>query len=469
MEQTHATNKMGTLPIPRLLMTMAIPLMLSMLVQAFYNIVDSFFVARIADTAAILDMGDKAVNALTLAFPIQMLIIAFNVGTGVGVNASLSKYLGEKKRGQASQVAGNALFLAVFFYLFVLLFGLFGTPFYFSTQTNDPVIAELGVSYLRIICIFSIGHIGASTFEKLLQATGKTFYSMIVQMSGAILNIILDPIMIFGWFGCPAMGVAGAAAATVIGQFIAMLLGAFYHFRYNNDIDHGLQFCRPNLPIIKRIYQVGAPAIAMQALNSVMTYGLNIVLGSISANAVTAYGVYYKLQNFIFMPAYGLNNAVIPITAFNYGAKDASRIRDSIRYGLFYVLIIMACGILLLQMFAPSLVALYPLSASAQNLCTRALRIITLGYLFSGINIILQGIYQALGNGFYSLLISLFRLVIIVLPLAWALSGLANAAEIVWIVFPIAEVCALSVAAYMMTRIRKQKIQPLEAAPASTL
>ena len=198
MEQTHATNKMGTLPIPRLLMTMAIPLMLSMLVQAFYNIVDSFFVARIADTAAILDMGDKAVNALTLAFPIQMLIIAFNVGTGVGVNASLSKYLGEKKRGQASQVAGNALFLAVFFYLFVLLFGLFGTPFYFSTQTNDPVIAELGVSYLRIICIFSIGHIGASTFEKLLQATGKTFYSMIVQMSGAILNIILDPIMIFG-------------------------------------------------------------------------------------------------------------------------------------------------------------------------------------------------------------------------------------------------------------------------------
>ena len=466
MEQTRTGNKMGTLPISRLLMVMALPLMLSMLVQAFYNIVDSFFVARIADTATILNMGDKAVNALTLAFPIQMLIIAFNVGTGVGINASLSKYLGEKQREKASLVAGNGLFLAVFFYLFVLLFGLFGTPFYFSTQTNDPVIAELGVSYLRIICIFSIGHIGASTFEKLLQATGKTFYSMIVQMSGAILNIILDPIMIFGWFGFPAMGVAGAALATVVGQFIAMLLGAFYHFRYNTDLDHGLSFCRPNAAIIGRIYQVGAPAIAMQALNSVMTYGLNIILGGISPNAVTAYGVYYKLQNFIFMPAYGLNNAVIPITAFNYGARDASRIRDSIRYGIFYVLSIMAFGILLLQLFAPSLVALYPLSASAQHLCVRALRIITLGYLFSGINIILQGIYQALGNGFYSLLISLFRLVIIVLPLSWALSGLANAAEIVWIVFPIAEICALSVALYMMTRIRSRKIRPLEAASA---
>lgn len=463
MEQTQNTNKMAVQPIRTLVLSMAVPMMFSMLVQAFYNIVDSFFVARIADTATILHMGDKAVNALTLAFPIQMLLVAINVGTGVGINASLSKYLGERKREEASQVAGNALFLAGVVYVFFLVFGLFGTHIYFSSQTHDPIIAEMGISYLRIICLVAIGGIGATTFEKLLQATGKTVHSMIVQMSGAILNIILDPIMIFGYFGFPAMGVAGAALATVIGQCAAMALGALFHFRCNTDLNHGLRYFRPHAAIIRRIYQVGAPAIVMQALNSVMTYGLNIILGGISTTAVTAYGVYFKLQNFIFMPSYGLNNAVISITAFNYGAKSKSRVQETIRYGLLYVLIIMAAGTLLLQLFAPAIVSIYPLSSAAQQLCVRALRIITIGYLFAGCNVILQGVYQALGRGSYSLLISLFRLVIIVLPLAWALSGLKQAAFFVWIVFPIAELCAFCIAMGLMKRIQRQKIQPLEA------
>lgn len=462
MQQVQAPNKMAVQPIQKLVLSMALPMMLSMLVQAFYNIVDSFFVARIADTATILNMGDKAVQALTLSFPIQMLLIAINVGTGVGINASLSKHLGEKDRESASQVAGNALFLAGVVYCFFLLFGLFGIRVYFSTQTTNPIVAEMGSSYLRIICLAAIGGIGATTFEKLLQATGRTVHSMIVQMSGAILNIILDPIMIFGYFGFPAMGVAGAAMATVIGQCAAMVLGALFHFRCNSDLNHGLRYFLPRLPIIRRIYQVGVPAIVMQALNSVMTYGLNIILGGISAATVTAYGMYYKLQNFIFMPSYGLNNAVISIAAFNYGAKSKSRVQESIRYGLLYVFIIMATGILLLQLFAPSIVSIYALSASTQQLCIRALRIITIGYLFAGCNIILQGVYQALGNGFYSLLISLFRLVIVVLPLAWILSGLENAASFVWIVFPVAELCAFCVALWLMQRIQRQKIRPLD-------
>ena len=462
MEQsTPIPNKMGTVPIPRLLLSMGAPMMLSMLVQALYNVVDSLFVSYIPDTELIVNAGDKAVNALTLAFPVQMFVMALCVSTGVGVNAALSRSLGRKDFQQASRIAGNAMFLSVCYYLAVLLFGLLAAKPYLLSQTSDPVVAEFGVSYLQIVTICSFGTIGYMCFEKLLQATGQTTAAMLGQLTGSLTNLILDPIFIFGYLGLPAMGTTGAAIATVIGQCASLTVAALLHFRKNKEISNRLSMLRPSAAVIRQIYTVGGPAIVMQALTSFMTYGMNLILGTISATAVTAYGIYYKLQNFIFMPAFGLDNASVPIIAYNYGAGERQRIREAIRYGLLAVSAVMVCGILLPQCFARQIVGCFALSGEAAGLCVTALRIITCGFLFAGANIILQGVCQALGNGFYSLLISLLRMILVVLPLARALSRLPEAATLVWLAFPIAEAAACLAAAGLIIRIFRKRMAGL--------
>ncbi len=458
---SEGENKMGTMPVPRLLLTMAVPMMLSMIVQALYNVVDSLFVSYIPDTAQVLQAGDRAVNALTLAFPIQMLMIALGVGTGVGVNASLSKSLGRGDPEQAGRIAGNAMAVSLCYYGAALLFGLLGARAYLESQTADPVVLEFAFSYLSIVTVCSAGTIGYMCFEKLLQATGKTTAAMAGQLVGSVTNLILDPILIFGLLGAPAMGVTGAAVATVIGQWAAFGVVVFLHFRYNREIPFRPSLLRPRRAVIAEIYRVGGPALLMQSLTSVMTYGMNLILSGVSDTAVIAYGVYFKLQNFIFMPVYGLNNASIPIISFNYGAKQEKRIRQAIRWGLVVASVIMGTGLLLLQCWAGPIVRCFSLSDQAVALCVTALRIITVGFFFAGANITLQGACQALGSGLSSLLISLLRMILVVLPLAWCFSRLAGADTLVWLAFPISEGVGCCAAAALTLRLCRRRLAEL--------
>ena len=458
MSEKQITNKMGVQPVGSLILKMGIPMILSMMLQAFYNIVDSYFVSSMSG------VGDAAVNALTLAFPVQALMVALGIGTGVGVNSLLSKYLGMGDREKASRIAGNALFLGICTYIVFLLFGLFLVDIYISSQTADPVIRELGCSYLKICNVLSFGSIVYMIYEKLLQGTGKTVLSTIAQVSGAITNIILDPIMIFGMFGFPAMGIAGAAYATVIGQVVSLILGMIFHHTKNKEIVTKAEYFRPNKEIISSIYRVGIPAIIMQALMSVMTYCINIIFVRISGSVVTAYGIYFKIQQFVFFAAFGLNNAIIPIVAFNYGMRDKSRISRAIRCGLLYNAAIMLAGAILLQLFGRQVIGIFDISAEVKELSIRAMRIITLGYVFVGANVIFQGVFQALGEGFKSLLISAIRLIIVVIPLSYFLTTLPNAQNIVWIAFPVAEVCGLFVSLIFMSKVAKNKLAHLEEA-----
>lgn len=451
-------NKMAEMPVKTLLLNMGAPMMLSMLGQALYNVVDTFFVSHIPDTAQIADMGDKAINALTLAFPIQMLIVALGVGTGVGINAMVAWNLGRGDREQASRTAGNAIFAALCYSAFMLLFGLSASGVFIHSQTADATIAEMGTTYLRIITIFSLGALGYMCLEKVVMGTGNTTITMICQLAGVIANIFLDPIMIYGLLGCPAMGVAGAAWATVIGQFVSLFAIVAFYFKKELGFDTSLRYLRPERRTLGGIYAVGLPAIVMQVLTPIMSYVLNLILGAISVSAVTAYGVYYKLQNFIFMPGYGLNNAAIPIIAYNYGAKNKRRVAQTVRYALFYVSGIMLIGILLLQLFARQIVGAFSVSEESHQLCVLALRIITCGFFFAGANIILQGVCQALGRGVYSLLISLLRFLVLALPLAWVLSHTADAASLVWLALPLAEAGACAAAVLLTRRLYRQVI-----------
>ena len=461
-ENSVRMNKMGTSKISRLLLAMGLPMIVSMALQAVYNIVDSYFVSCMKDTAEIAGMGDYGVNALTLAFPVQMLMVAIGVGTGVGINALLSKSLGEGNREKAGRIAGNSVFIGLCMYVVFLLFGFFGVDAYINSQTNDPVIIQMGTSYLRICCVYSLGVSMYMTYEKLLQATGKTAQSTIAQIVGALVNIVLDPIMIFGWCGLPEMGIEGAAYATVIGQTVSFILDAVFHYVYNkSEFDTSLKLIRPKARIIKEIYQVGIPAILMQALMSFMTYGVNIIFINVSPAAVTAYGVYYKIQQFVFFAAFGMNNAMIPVIGFNYGMGDRKRVNDGIKYGMAYTLIIMLIGAVGLQIFAEPLVGIFAVSAETQALCVKAIRIVTLGYLFVGANIAFQGIFQALGNGVRSLIISLIRLIIVALPLAWVFTLFDGAENLIWIAFPIAEAAALVVALIFMKQINSSKIRKM--------
>lgn len=452
MEEKQITNKMGIEPVGSLILKMGIPMILSMMLQAFYNIVDSYFVSSMEG------VGDAAVNALTLAFPIQALMVALAIGTGVGVNSLLSKFLGMGDRKTASRIAGNAVFLSVCTYILFLIFGLFFVDAYISSQTSDPIIQEMGCSYLKICTVLSFGSVIYMIYEKLLQGTGKTVLSTIAQVSGAITNIILDPIMIFGMFGCPALGIAGAAYATVIGQVVSLVLGMIFHHTKNKEIETKAEYLVPDKEIITAIYRVGIPAIIMQALMSVMTYCINIIFVRVSGSVVTAYGIYFKIQQFVFFAAFGLNNAIIPIVAFNYGMRDRARISKAIRCGLLYNAIIMLAGAILLQVFGKQIIGIFDVSTEVKELSIQAVRIVTLGYILVGANVIFQGIFQALGEGIKSLVISAIRLIIVVLPLAYFFTILPNAQNIVWAAFPIAEACGLVVSILFMSRVSKNKL-----------
>lgn len=459
MNEKETMNRMGTMPVNKLMLSMGIPMILSMMLQALYNIVDSAFVSNIPET------GEAALNALTLAFPVQMLMVAIAIGTGVGTNALLAKSLGQGNQKKASRVAGNSIFLGAVIYILFLLFGIFGVGIYTSSQTANPQITEMTVSYLRICCIISPGILFFSMFEKLLQATGRSLYSTIAQVAGAITNIILDPIMIYGWLGLPAMGVKGAAYATVIGQIVSCLLGLLFHLKYNKEISNGLTYIRPSGRIIKQIYTIGFPAIIAQALMSIMTYGLNIILGSISEAAVTAYGLYYKIQQFILFAAFGLRDAITPIVSFNHGMGSKSRVNSGIRYGMIYTLGIMAIGLLALELFAKPLSSVFGLSGTTQDLCISAIRIVSLSFLFAGANVAFQGIFQALDSGLESLVISVCRQFLFVLPVAWGFSLLAKSNPdhmwLVWLAFLIAEGVSMAIACIFMKRINKRVISKL--------
>lgn len=462
MKEEVTMNKMGTQPVPKVMLNMGIPIVISMVLQACYNIVDSMFVARIKDYDGIVHAGEYALNALTLAFPVQMLMVAFGIGTGVGVNALLSKCLGQGDKEKVARVAGNGVTLGIIMSVVFFLFGIFGVDFYLQTQTSDPVILSMGRTYLRICTVISFGIVMFSIYEKLLQSTGKTVYSTIGQVAGAITNIVLDPILIFGWLGLPELGVAGAAYATVIGQIVSMLVDMMFHYKKNKEIANGWVYLKPDKNVIKEIYVIGLPAIIMQALMSFMTYGVNIIFGAVSVAAVTAYGIFYKIQQFVFFMGFGLRDAITPIVSFNYGMGNQKRVKQGIFYGLLYVSILMIAGTLILELFTDPFISAFGLTAETGELCILATRIIAVGFLFAGGNIALQGVFQALGCGISSLVVSLLRLLVVVLPLAWWFSTFENATFWIWFAFPIAEVVAILVAIALALRAYKKIIIPMK-------
>lgn len=462
MNKEVTANKMGTEAVPKVMLSMGIPIILSMVLQACYNIVDSMFVARIPDSGNITNMGEYAVNALTLAFPVQMLIVAFDIGTGVGVNALLAKSLGQRDEEKVARTAGNGVTLALIIYIVFLLFGLFGVKAYIGSQTNDEVVLGMGISYLSICSVALFGIVLFSIYEKLLQSTGKTIYSTIAQVSGAVVNIVLDPVMIFGYFGLPGMRICGAAYATVIGQVVSMLIAMYFHYRKNTEVKSGMQYLKPDKDIVKEIYVIGLPAIIMQALMSFMTYGVNLIFGTVSQAVVTAYGIFYKIQQFIFFAGFGLRDAITPIVSFNYGMGDKNRVKQGIVYGILYTEIIMLIGTIGLEVFASPLIGLFAMSEETEALCVLAARIIAAGFLFAGGNIAVQGVFQALGCGLNSLIVSLLRLCVVVLPLAWLFTKLENATYMIWWAFPIAELVALAVAATLMVQANNKMIKPMK-------
>ncbi len=459
MEQLKQ-NKMGIMPVPKLLLNMGLPMIFSMVIQGIYNVVDTYFVSQIVNPA-VADMGDKAINALTLAYPIQMLMIALMVGIGIPSNTLMANNLGKKDRESASFVAGNALTLCGCIYVIFLLFGLFVARAFIGTQPTAPLIAEMGTTYLTIVTVCSFGAIGNMGIEKLEMGRGNTRATMAAQMVGAITNIILDPIMIFGLCGLPAMGVRGAAIATVIGQCLACLVTVYVHFFQNKEVDHGLRYLRLDKGIMKNVVIIGLPATIMQLMAPIMSYGMNLILGSISTWAVTAYGVYYKLQYFVYMAVWGVNNANIPVASYNYGTKSKLRVTKTLKFGLLYVLIFMAAGLAVLQIFAKQLVGLFDITPESTQLCISALRIASWSLLGGGTCVVLQGICQALGNGVISMIVTALRYVVVALPVAFALSRTAMASELVWLAIPAGELVGTVVVIILARNLWKKKMAQL--------
>ena len=452
MQQTQTKeNKMGVMPIPKLLITMSLPMMLSMLVQALYNIVDSIFVAQI---------DEYALTAVSLAFPLQNLMIGVATGTGVGINALLSRSLGEKNEKEASLAANNGIFLALVSYLVFALIGLTVSRPFFAMQTKIPEIVEYGTTYLTIICICSFGLFMQIAFERLLQSTGKTLYTMITQSLGAIINIIMDPILIFGLFGFPKMGVAGAAVATVFGQIIAMTLALIFNLKVNHEIRLGIKGFRPNMRVIRVIYSVGVPSIIMMAIGSVMTFGFNKILLMFTSTATAVFGVYFKLNSFAFMPVFGLNNGMIPIIAYNYGAQNKQRITATIKMSICIAVSLMLIGLAVFQLIPDKLLLLFNASDHMLNIGVPALRTISLSFLFAGFCIVVGSVFQALGNGIYSLIISIARQLVVLLPAAYILAHTLGL-NAVWWSFNIAEIVSLVMSAVLLKKIYKEKIQSM--------
>ena len=403
-------NKMREMPVYKLMIQMGIPMILSMALQAVYNIVDSAFVGNMKEGS------EAALNALTLVFPVQMLMVAIAIGTGVGTNALLARTLGQGDSKKAAMVAGNSLFLGVIIYVICFLFGIVGVNAYISSQTANPEVLSMGTSYLKICCVLSFGIVFFSLFEKLLQATGRSLYSTIGQVAGAVINIILDPIMIYGIGPVPKMGVEGAAYATVIGQIFSAVLLFVFHIKLNKEFEHGFKYMKPDGKIIKEIYAIGLPAIIAQALMSIMVYVMNLIL-KFDASAQTAYGLFYKVQQFVLFLAFGLRDAITPILAFAYGMRSKKRIQDGMKYGIIFTIGLMILGIFITEVFSGQFAALFN-AGSSREYFVGAMRIISISFLFAGINVAYQGIYQALDGGMESLVISLLRQMIIILPLA---------------------------------------------------
>ena len=446
-------NRMGVMPVGKLLFSMSTPMVISFLVQSLYNIVDSIFVAR---------YSPDALAAVSLAYPIQILMIAVSVGTGVGVNALLSRLLGEGKKERAKATADNAVLLAIISSIAFAIFGAIGTKAFFDAQTNSETIRTLGYSYLSIVTIFSFGLILEVTYERILQSTGKTIYNMITQGIGAIINIILDPILIFGLLGAPKMGVAGAAIATVAGQIIAMILSFIFNMKYNEDVDisFGKHIFKPDFIIIKDIYKVGIPSIAMQSMSTLMMLGLNKILVRYSDMAVNVLGIYYKLQSFVFMPIFGLNNGMTPIVAYNYGARNKDRIMKALKYSFLSSVVIMVIGTAIFWIFPKELMILFSPNEEMMKLGIPALRICSLCFILAAFDVIAIASFQSLGNGMYALYASFLRQLVLILPLAYVLSKMFGL-EAVWYSIPLAELGCAFFDIYLMKKIYDKKIANL--------
>lgn len=441
-------NKMGVMSVNKLLISMSLPMMISMLVQALYNIVDSIFVSQI---------NEYALRAVSLAFPVQSLMIAVAVGTAVGVNAFLSRTLGEKNFEKANVIAVNGIFLAIVSSILFAVIGLLVSRPFFASQTNIVEVQEYGVTYITFCCVLSIGIFMQTIFERLLQATGKTFYTMITQGTGAIVNLILDPIMIFGLFGMPRMGVAGAALATVTGQIIAASMALFFNIKYNKDIKLSVKGFRPNWSLIGQIYKVGAPSIVVQSVGSVMTYGMNLILESFGV-AQTVFGVYFKLQSFVFMPVFGLNNGMVPIIAYNYGAGKKERVIKTIRSSVFFGVGIMLVGLMIMELFPAQLIGLFNATEELLVVGVPALRTICLSFVFAGFCIVAGSTFQALGNGVYSMIVSVTRQLCVLLPVAKLLS-LSGNVNLIWWAFPLAELFSVALSVFFLVRIYRKVIK----------
>lgn len=444
---------MGVMPVNKLLLNMAVPMIISMLVQALYNVVDSVFVAK---------LSEEALNAVSLAFPVQNLMIAVAVGTGVGINAFLSRSLGQKDQKTANRVAENGLFLAALSCLAFTILGLTCSRLFYTVQTDITEIVEHGTSYLTICCGMSVGLFAAITFERLLQATGRTFLTMITQAVGAVINIILDPILIFGLFGFPRLEVAGAALATIIGQICGASLSLYFNLTRNPDIQLSFRKFRPSRSIIGGIYSVGLPSIAMQSIGSVMVFGMNQILIAFTATATAVFGVYFKLQSFIFMPVFGLNNGMVPIVAYNYGAQKPDRIIKTIKLSIFYAVSIMLLGFLAFQLVPDVLLSMFVAEGDTTGdlltIGVPALRVISLSFLFAGFCIVCSSVFQALGHGVLSLVVSVVRQLVVLLPAAFVLSRI-HGLDTVWWSFPIAELFAVTLCALFLRRVYRKEIK----------
>ena len=450
-KNTLQENKMGVMPIGRLLANMAIPMVLSMLVQACYNVVDSIYVSQVSESA---------VTALSLAFPVQNLQIGFAVGIGVGVNSLLSKSLGQKDQETANRTAGNGMVLMLIVTVVFMLFGIFGVRPYFEMQSNVAETVEGGIAYTRICCLFTLGLFMQILGERLLQATGRTVHTMISQSFGAIINIILDPILIHGWFGLPALGVAGAAWATVIGQWASAMLVLYFNEKHNPEVQFGRRYAKLDGPIVKQILTVGVPSIVMNGVGSVMNFGMNQILQGFTETATSVFGIYFKLQSFFFMPLFGINNATISIIAYNYGARKPDRMIKTLKLSCGAALAVMLCGFAVFQLVPDLLLGMFNPSDAFLQIGRVCLRTISFCFPVAAVCISLGASFQALGNGIYSTIVSLCRQLVVLLPVAYLLSLTGNV-NLVWLSYPIAEVASGTITAICFARIYRQKITPL--------
>ena len=444
-------NKMGVMPVNKLLLSMSLPMMASMLVQALYNIIDSMFVAQ---------LSENALTAVSLAFPAQNLMIAVGTGTGVGVNALVSRSLGEKNKERANLIANNGLVLYVISGIIFAIFGMLGSEIFFRAQTSDPEIIQLGTDYLRVCCLLSTAVFLQFGFERILQATGRTFYTMLTQGLGAIVNIIMDPILIFGLFGAPALGVKGAAIATVFGQVCAATLACWFNIKKNDDIVINPKKYHLQAHAVKSIYAIGVPSICMASIGSIMTFGMNKILIAFTSTAAAVFGVYFKLQSFIFMPVFGMNNGMVPIIGFNYGARKPDRLMKTMHLATKYAMAMMAVGTIIFWAFTPQLLGIFNASEQMLAIGIPALRIISVHFLLAGFNIIRISTFQALGHGVVSLTVSVLRQLFVLLPSAFIFSRIWGL-NATWLSFPLAEGVALIIMIFFWHKIFKKEIKPI--------